>query len=471
MRRTCSLLLLLGAASCADPTTADTSFALDDEIAVVEPTVTTPSLHAYDGMPDKPDADDPAIWVPAHGDHPPLVIGTLKNGGLHVYDLAGRLVQSFAVAEPCGRYNNVAIAYRFPLRRPSGAIRRTDVAVVTDRGCDHLRFFAIDPDATGGPLVDVTAAAVPRVFPTRYVQPSPVQSPGEPVRLEDNPVEDQSTAYGLAVYARDPYRFRAAITQRSRSVVGLVELHATADGRITYRARAELRFDPRFRVRTAGGDAIDWTPCREDAADDPQFEGLVYDEDREVLWAAQEVVGLWKIPLDVEPWGVVYVRARRLVEPVRAFGAPYWAIPDDDEFECAGEAPSPLPEGTIAAPGTAGAGGAYLDADVEGVALVRDPDDGEPEQLLVSSQGTDTFHLFDLDDGDHEGAFHIAGVSETDGHEVVTSPVGDAFPDGLLVVQNGDAPPPASTDPVDGHEYDGSTQFVLVDWADVLDAL
>jgi 3-phytase len=428
----------------------------------------------------------------------------LKSGGLEVYDLRGRVVQSLAVtqrppltaADPAspgpqpdlgtgacpdsesgetfGRYNNVAIAYGFPLRRPGGGVRRVDLAVVTDRGCDRLRFFVIDPGAAGGPLVDVTASAAPRVFPMRVVQPSPLQSPGEHARVEANPVDDQSTAYGLAVYARGS-GFQAAVTQRSRSVIGLVDLVATADGRVSYQRRAELIASPMFRVRARGGGWLDWTPCREAAVDDPQFEGLVYDADRRVLFASQEVVGVWSIPLDVAPHGSVRLHPQLLTERVRSFGAPYWAVPDDDEFSCEDAAPAPLPPGTVVSAGNRAAGGEHLVADVEGLALVTD-DDGDATFLLVSSQGDDSIHAYRLGHGGnlagrHRAAFRIDGASGTDGLEVVTGRVGDAFPNGLLVVHDGAAAPPASTAPINGYEYAESTGFVLVDWDDVDDLL
>src|SRR5262245_14985825 len=45
------------------------------------------------------DSDDPAIWVhPTNPEHS-LVIATLKNGGLAVFDLGGQLRQLFAPAE------------------------------------------------------------------------------------------------------------------------------------------------------------------------------------------------------------------------------------------------------------------------------------------------------------------------------------------------------------------------------------
>jgi 3-phytase len=37
----------------------------------------------------------------------------------------------------------------------------------------------------------------------------------------------------------------------------------------------------------------------------------------------------------------------------------------------------------------------------------------------------------------------------------------------LFVSQNGAAPEPASTEPVNGYEYDGSTQFKFLGWEDI----
>ena len=50
-------------------------------------------------------------------------------------------------------------------------------------------------------------------------------------------------------------------------------------------------------------------------------------------------------------------------------------------------------------------------------------------------------------------------------------PIGRRYPLGLLVMQNGDAPEPPSTDPVNGFEFDGSTQLKYVDFSQTLKAL
>ena len=87
-----------------------------------------------------------------------------------------------------GRYNNVDIAYGLDV-----AGRKTDVAVVSDRYNDQIRFFAIDPAGADAaePLTEVTAPELEFLF-----------SPDRETVAEDQ------TAYGLAVYQRRGGRTR-----------------------------------------------------------------------------------------------------------------------------------------------------------------------------------------------------------------------------------------------------------------------
>ena len=69
---------------------------------------------------DDDDADDPAIWVHPTDPTRSLVVSTLKEGGLDVYDLSGLLVQHVApdaagsgLVFNSARYNNVDLIYRF----------------------------------------------------------------------------------------------------------------------------------------------------------------------------------------------------------------------------------------------------------------------------------------------------------------------------------------------------------------------
>src|SRR5215510_10392493 len=184
---------------------------------VVQPVLRTAPLFNYEDAPATPDADDPAIWINRRNHKQSLVIGTAKDAGLLVYDLSGKLVQAMfppnapqvlaadpptpaglnpGLGTPCvdsasgetfGRYNNVDVAYDVRLGNGPNS-PRADVAIVSDRGCDRVRFFKIDPRGPDGPLVDITSAGVPRVFPRRYEQPSALQPSGATEGWTDNPV-------------------------------------------------------------------------------------------------------------------------------------------------------------------------------------------------------------------------------------------------------------------------------------------
>lgn len=101
-----------------------------------------------------------------------------------------------------------------------------------------------------------------------------------------------------------------------------------------------------------------------------------------------------------------------------------------------------------------------LMADVEGLAIYRNATG--TSYLLVSSQGNSSYAVFELG-GAHayKGSFIIAqgavdGVTETDGIEVVSVPLGADFPKGLFVAQDGD-----NTDPP------ANQNFKLVSWDEI----
>jgi 3-phytase len=155
-----------------------------------------------------------------------------------------------------------------------------------------------------------------------------------------------------------------------------------------------------------------------------QPEGCVVDEARQQLFVGEEKLGIWRISL-------------------------------------AGDGPL-SPE--LAVP----AGGALV-PDVEGLALFQGNALHNKRYLLVSSQGNDSFVLYDAD-APHalRGAFRIGinsglridAVSETDGIELSAANFGGPYRDGLLVVQ-------------DGHKRlpQGTQNFKLVPWKAVLQKL
>jgi 3-phytase len=456
---------------------------------------------SYEDAPATPDADDPAIWVNRTDYRRSLVIGTAKDAGLVVFDLSGRLVQALfppnapqvldvdpptppglnqAAGNPCpesengetfGRFNNVDIAFGVKLGRHAGA-HPVDVAVVSDRGCDRVRFFAIDPSHPDGPLVDITAPDVPRVFPQRYDQPSALQPSGDVEGWADNPLDDQNTVYGLTV---DQERSNNVfVTERERGLVRQLVIEPTSASTLTYRVERTFLFDTSFDLEDADGNPYSWTPCREAVQEEPQSEGLVFDAVNDTLFVAFETIGLYRLDVGKGTPDFVRVGRNRLIEPVRSFGQAYHAIPDDDEFECEYD-PEAAPEmGTIEAPGSNANVGAFIEADLEGLSIITSSH-GELV-LLASSQGDSSFHFYWVRSNRlrprHLGSFLIDGVGDTDGVHYVPVALSRQYPLGLLVVQNGEAPIPDGTpEEINGFEVDGATQFLFVNFAETLRAL
>ena len=95
------------------------------------------------------DADDPAIWVDRRAPAMSTIIGTDKEGGIAVYDLAGRQLQY----RPDGHLNNVDLRGGFRLGGKS-------VALVTaaDRDTNRLAIYRVDPSRRR--LVDVAARKI-----------------------------------------------------------------------------------------------------------------------------------------------------------------------------------------------------------------------------------------------------------------------------------------------------------------------
>jgi 3-phytase len=426
-----SAALVLGTALLALLTPARAG-ADDGGLPTVTPRSETPALYD-DEAGGNSDADDPAIWRNAADPDRSLVIATAKEGGLRVYDLGARLVQSLPAPRPPaeddapGRYNNVDLVTG--LRTSTG---RADVAVVSDRGNDRLRIYRIDPSKPGGPLTDITDPEAAPVFSTDQAE-----------------INDQRTAYGLATWQdKSTGRSYALVSRRERTRLALVELKPTASGTVTYQKVRTLDLPASFRLPNG----TTWSPCAE-PGELPQVEGMVVDPATGTLYAGQEDIGIWRIRADLTGKPV-------LVDKVREFGVP--GVYDEETEECAAGADP-------------GYGGDRLSADVEGLTLFQESDgDG---YLLASSQGDDTFALYDREvseDNEYEGGFRVGaasaildGAQECDGAAVLNAPLGSRYPHGLLVVQDGHETPEVP----DG---EGGTRtatgFKFVDLGDVVDA-
>jgi 3-phytase len=363
--------------------------------------VETPALYDDEAGGDA-DADDPAIWVNQANRARSLVIGTAKNGGLRVYDLTGREVQTIATPDG-GRFNNVDLISGFKLGN-----QRVDLAVVTDRGLDKLRIYRIS--AAG--LTDVTSADVPFLF-----------------SKDEAEVEEQATGYGLATYDR-----YAVVSRRHSTRLGIFRLEEK-HGRVTYRTSDTLDLPSSFRLPNGGT----WSPCAE-PGEGPQVEGMVVDAEAGVLYAAQEDVALWRINLA----GGTFSSIPRIVERTKEFGVP--ATWNAGTGECDLD--------TANDPGVGG----RIAADVEGTTIYSTGKrDG---YVIVSSQGDSKFYVFDRRTNKPVTLFTVTdgpkidGVQHSDG-AAATSVALPGYPKGLLVVHDGENVP-------DGGRT--STNFKFIDW-------
>jgi 3-phytase len=405
------------------PAAGSTAESVDDVQAVVE----TPAQFDDDAGGNA-DADDPAIW--RNNAHPSrsLVITTAKEGGLKVYNLSGSQVQALPVPPApapgleTGRFNNVDLLYG--VRFADGT---ADVAVVSDRGRDRVRLYRINPGNPTAPLADVTAPTAPRVFSATEAE-----------------VEDQNTAYGLASYTdKATGKHYAVVSRRNNTTLKLLELKV-AGSTIDYTPVRSYDLPASFTLPNGA----QWSPCDEPGST-PQVEGMVVDPDTGKLYAGQEDVGIWKL-------SATLTGSATLVDKVREFGIPGTYDPETDECT-AGADP--------------GYGGHHVSADVEGLTIF---DDGDGEgYLLASSQGDNTFVAYDREGSNpYLTNFRVApgsavdGSEECDGAMVSSASFGSAYPDGLLVVQDGFNAPDVIGD--DG-EPRANTNFKFVSWDDVAD--
>ncbi|MFN4241789.1 MAG: phytase [Tepidisphaerales bacterium] len=186
-------------------------------------------------------ADDAAVYVHPYAPERSLILGTDKKGGLLVFDLAGRRLQT---ASPSSRPNNVDVLYAVP----DGRGGRMDLAVAGAREAGRLglRYWRIDPFTRQ--LADVTRG-------------------GHDVVLEgDEP-------YGSCVYrsAIDARRYVFVNSKSGR--VEQRELVVHDDGTVSSVLRRVLGLPS-------------------------QVEGMVADDERGWLFVAEEAVGLWRFPAE-----------------------------------------------------------------------------------------------------------------------------------------------------------------------------
>lgn len=392
---------------------------------VVPVTQTRAFVDDASGTPANADADDPAIWVHPRSARQSVVLGTLKEGGLAAFDLSGRTLGTYPAPVPPtpdakpGRFNNVDVLSRVPVGG-----RTRDLAFVSDRGRDRVRVYEIDGRgaAAGAAVVrDVTDPGARPVF-----------------SASEEEVDEQHTAYGLAagVVGRTPV---VVANRRNETRVALLHVVAGPGRSVGTAVVASIDLPATFRLP----DGTEWAPCGE-PGERPQLEGMVVDSEHGVLYAAQEDVGIWRVPLRAAGFGTPV-----LIDKVRSFGVPQSYDPETEECSVSGADP--------------GFGGRWLTADAEGLAVGDD-------YLIASSQGDSRFVAYERTGRNgYVGEFVVGSgrgndsVEHSDGAHLVTADLGREYPAGLLVLHDGERTPAVGDS--------DTTGFAYVSWADVLDEL
>lgn len=94
-------------------------------------------------------ADDPAIWLDPSNATNRKIIATNKGGGMLVYDLKGKELQSYQT----GKMNNTDLRYDFPLNG-----KKVDIVGATNRSTNTIDIFSFDGKT--GALQDILAAPI-----------------------------------------------------------------------------------------------------------------------------------------------------------------------------------------------------------------------------------------------------------------------------------------------------------------------
>ena len=285
------------------------------------------------------DADDPAIWVHPENPGASLIVGTDKgvypDGGLFVWSLEGEQLQHIVISHP----NSVDIRQNVSI-----GSEKMDLAVVTMRDHAELRIFRIDKETRQ--LFDITTQ-------------------------ESIPV--LNSTYGLALYRRpgDGVLF-AFITSKDNDLWDQIAQYRLEDDG-TGRIKGTL-------VRTFG----DHTTV---------VEGMVVDDAKGFLYAAEEEKGVYR----------------------------YYAEPEK-------------PDTSLALFATE----EDLTANREGLAMYTCPESDE-SYLLVSAPAQKTVRIYGLPEEDHSNLFPLLAKLYTssdkagDGIACVSTPVSGLFPAGIFV--------------------------------------
>jgi len=339
-------------------------------VSRVVPTVeTTHVQHSGDA------ADDAAIWINPSDPAESTIIGTDKQGGMAVYDLAGTQLQYKTLSyrdqtavDRLATFNNVDLRAGFPLADQTAALvaasDRTKYYTTSDKTQYFRRIVFYSVDSTTGTLTD---------------------SVGE-IRLDFEP-------YGLCMYhSQKSGKFYVFVTSRDDvgPLVEQWELSDNGSGQVSAN-----------RVRSFGLGS--------------QTEGCVADDELGYLYLAEEDVGIWKYHAEPDKGS-----DRTLIDWTGRYAAEK-GFPN-------GHLDADV-EGLTIAYGPNGTG--HLIASSQG----RDSTSNlwKDSYVVYRREGNNTYaRTFRVKDGNG-----IDGTTDTDGIDVSTASLGSSYPSGVFIAQDG----------------------------------
>lgn len=176
-------------------------------------------------------ADDPAIWLDPKDPSKSKLIATNKGGGILVYNLDGKQLQSYKF----GKMNNIDVRYDFPLGG-----KKVDIAAATNRTTNTIDIYTFSGE--NGELKDAAA---------------------EPIK------SSMSEVYGFSLYHSLRTDKFYALVLGKKGEFEQYELSDNGSGKIAGKLVRE------FRLAT-------------------QSEGMAADDEYGMLYIAEEDFGIWK---------------------------------------------------------------------------------------------------------------------------------------------------------------------------------
>ena len=321
-------------------------------------------------------ADDPAVWVHPTNKSRSVILGTNKSkdgrGGLYAFDLDGKRFGSDEWVSGVNRfdnerYNSVDLRYNFPAGQ-----ERWDIVAASNRSDREIDIFKVRKTASGD-------------F-------SGLQKVGE-LPLGSGLAPGSDAPYGLAMYYSQRLgRYYVFISDK--------------EGRV---AQYQLRYNPSGSLARENLVTADRLGLWDVSDDGLPVEGIVADDEKDVVYIASENLGLYR-------YGTT-----------------------DGKL-------NPNNRTTVDTPGK------RLQADIEGLTL-HYAANGQG-YLIASSQGSDSYTIYErsflsgkansfvTDFAISSGA--VDEVTNTDGIDVASVNLGGAFKGGLFIAHDGEGNSPSN---------------------------